>query len=301
MLLSRKKQRKMLPFREQQRKIAYFFILPALISLCIFFYLPVVATFYLSFTRYNILQPPKWIGIKGYTRLLGNPVFWKSLQNTAIYSLGYIPGKMALALLLALILNQKIKGVVVFRTLFYTPEITSIVAASLVWMWLYNVDSGIINFALIKLRLPPQKWLYSIKLALPSITAMCIWKDLGGSMIIFLAGLQRIPDQIYEAARIDGANKWNLFWGMTLPLLKPTSLFVLVWSLILSSQVFTAIYIMTSGGPANSTTTIVHQIYVNAFQYLKMGVGASMAVILFFLIFTLSLLNLKFFKGAEYY
>jgi len=301
MLLFRKKQKKMLPFREQQRKIAYFFILPALISLCIFFYLPVIATFYLSFTRYNILQSPQWIGIKGYTRLLANSLFWKSLQNTAVYSLGYIPGKMVLGLLLALILNQKIKGVVAFRTLFYTPMVTSVVAASLVWMWMYNVDTGIINYALTKLRLPPQKWLFSIKLALPSVTVISIWKDLGGSMIIFLAGLQRIPDQIYEAARIDGASRWNLFWNMTLPLLKPTTLLVLVWSLIDSSQIFTTIYIMTSGGPANSTTTIAHQIYVNAFQYLKMGVGSSMAVILFFLIFTLSFLNLKFFKGAEYY
>jgi len=291
----------MLSFKKQQRRIAYFFILPALISLCIFFYLPVIATIYLSFTRYNILQPPKWIGIKGYARLLENPIFWKSLRNTAVYSLGYIPGKMILALLLALALNQRIRGIVVFRTLFYTPVITSIVAASLIWMWLYNVDSGLINYALIKLGLPPQKWLYSTKLALPSITGMCIWKDVGASMIIFLAGVQRIPDQLYEAGRIDGANRWNLFWNITLPLLKPTTLFVLIWSLILSSQVFTAIYVMTSGGPANSTTTIVHQIYLNAFQYLKMGVGASMAVILFLLIFTLSLINIKFFKGSEYY
>jgi ABC-type sugar transport system permease subunit len=218
---------------------------------------------------------------------------------------------MALALLLALLLNTGLRGITVYRTVYYLPVVTSLVAVSLVWMWIYDPNYGLLNHFLQLLSealslllgrdivIPPQTWLADPGLAMLAIIAMSIWRGLGYNMVIYLAGLQSIPDHLYEAAIIDGATPWQRFWSITWPLLKPTTAFILVISVIGASQVFAQVYVMTNGGPNNATTVIVHQVFQNAFSFMKMGYASAMAFVLFGLIFVMSLINLRLLRGGE--
>jgi len=281
---------------------AYLFILPAFIFLALFFALPGIIAFILSFTEYNILNPPKFIGIKNYLTIFKDEVFLKALINTSYFSLLYISGKFILSFLIALALTKpQIRFKRFFLTCYYIPVITSVAAASMIWLWLYEPNVGIFNNILSFLHLPTSKWIYSSRAVIPSITFMTIWKDFGYSVILFIAGLSSIPKEIFEAATVDGAKGWILVRKITIPLLKPTILFVLVTSVIGSFQIFTAIYIMTQGGPANASTTVVHQIYLNAFAYLKMGKACAMAFILFIIILFFSLVQFKLVKESEEY
>ncbi len=286
--------------RRRQGLVAFFFLLPGIGLLVIFLLIPCITIFYFSFTKYSVIEAPEWVGFLNFKQLLLEDAIFKiATSNTAYYTLGTVPLTMAIGLILAVMVNAKIEFRTFFRVAFYLPVVTSIIAVSVIWMWLYNPTYGLINYFLQKLSLPTQNWLYDVKLAMPSIILMSVWQRVGYTMIIYLAGLQNIPDQSYEAAKIDGANKWNSFWYITLPLLKPTTLFVLIITIIGSFQVFSQIYVMTGGGPANATTTIVHQLYVNAFRYFSMGYAAAIAVLLFFIIFSLSALNFKFLGEAR--
>jgi ABC-type sugar transport system permease subunit len=245
---------------------------------------------YYSFTRYSILRPPIWIGIENYLRLLQDRVFLQSILNTVVYGFMYVPGKIVLALILALLLNARfVKPRGLFLAAYYIPVITSMAAASYIWIWIYQPDSGILNGLLGFIGIPQQQWIYASGSVLPSISMVTIWKDFGMSVVLFVAGLQSIPSHLYEAAIVEGANSWQRLWKITMPLLMPVFLLVLVTSIIMSFQVFTAIIIMTQGGPAYASTTIVHQIYLNAFTYLHMGRASAMSFVLLIIISVFSI------------
>jgi multiple sugar transport system permease protein len=292
--------------RTREERTAYLFLAPGLALFILFVLIPVIAAFYLSFCRYDIIHSPIWIGARNYSRigqdLADHGVFYLSLRNTAQYAIGTIPIGMALALGLALLLNARLRGVTLYRTTYYLPVVTSLVAVSLVWMWIYDPSYGLLNHLLMKLsggRITPQTWLANPGQAMPAIIAMSIWRGLGYNMVIYLAGLQGIPEHLYEAALLDGATPWQRFKAITWPLLKPTTAFIFVVSIIGASQVFAQVYVMTNGGPNNATTTIVHQIFQNAFSFMKMGYASAMAFVLFGLIFLLSLINLRLLRGGE--
>ena len=289
----------------RQALTAWAFLAPALALFILFVLTPIVAAFYLSLTRYDGVNPPIWIGAANYLRLgrdlAQGGLFARSLANTARYAVGVIPLGMGLALGLALLLNRKLRGVSFYRAAYYLPVVTSLVAVSMVWMWLYEPNYGLLNLLLARLGLPVQKWLDDPALAMPCIVAMSVWKGLGYNMVIFLAGLQGIPEHLHEAAAIDGAGAWQRFRHVTWPLLKPTTFFILVISVIGASQVFAQVYVMTNGGPNDATTTIVHQIFQNAFAFMKMGYASAMAFLLFLIIFVVTSINMRLFRGEVEY
>lgn len=280
--------------RRRETLAAYGFLLPNLIGFLIFTLLPVVAALLISLTDWNLLQPPKWVGLKNFVTLAQDPLFRKVLGNTAIYVLGTVPVQMILALLVAMALNQGLPGTLFFRAAFFMPVVTSAVAIALVWRWIYNADFGVLNSFLYMLGVSdPPNWLTSTRWALPSVMIMSVWQQIGFSMVLFLAGLQGVPEHLYEAARIDGAGPFQRFLFITVPMLTPTTFFVFVINIINSFQVFDQAFIMTGGGPANATNTIVYNIYQNAFQFFKMGYAAAMAWVLFAIIFVVTVVQFR--------
>jgi ABC-type sugar transport system permease subunit len=215
--------------------------------------------------------------------MLSDSTFWNALKNTLVYTLN-VPLAMAFSLTIALMMHRRLKWIGFLRTIYFLPSVTSFVAVALVWMWIYHPSFGIANFFLGLVGIPPLQWLNSTQTAMISVIIFSIWLGLGYQMVIFLAGLQGIPEEFYEAARIDGASNWQLFRRITLPLLKPTTFFILVTSLISSFQVFTSVYIMTAGGPVQSTDVIVYHIYTAAWEQLRMGYASAMSWVLFVII-----------------
>ena len=287
-------------YRKEQVKTAYLFITPALLGLAIFTFVPMVSALFLSFTEYNVLTSPKWIGLENYLRLFSDRDFGHSLTNTLLYALGTMPAKIFVSLLLAFLLNRKVKGLALFRGLYYAPEVTSMVAVSIIWLYMYNPQIGLFNIILGKFGIANQAWLFNPKLALPSLMLMGVWKNLGVNMIIYLAALQGVPRMYIEAADLDGATGWQIFWKIIWPLLSHATFFILITNLIGTIQVFDQIYVMTNGGPANATTTVVHQIYLRAFQQFHMGYASAMAFCLSIIIFALTLLNFRLRKTIDY-
>ncbi len=270
----------------------YAFLLPNIAGFLLFSALPVLATLVISTLKWDLIRPPSFVGLQNYAQLLtSDAVFWQVLLNTCYYVVGTVPASIVLSLLLAVAMNANVRGISVFRAIFFVPVISSSVAVAVMWQWLYNTDFGLINFVLRFLGVPPIPWLSSTAWAMPAVIIMAIWKHLGYSMVIFLAGLQGIPSALYEAAAIDGAGRWNRFWRLTVPLLAPTTFFILVISLINSFQVFDLAFILTRGGPGNATNTIVMDIYNQAFQFFQMGYAAAIAWVLFAIIFVVTLLQ----------
>ncbi|HHY97717.1 MAG TPA: sugar ABC transporter permease [Firmicutes bacterium] len=269
------------------------FISPWIIGFLIFTIYPIAASFYYSFTEFNILQPPDWVGLAGYKALVfEDPLFWISIKNTLFMLVFGLPPSLLLALFLAVLLNQNVKGKAFFRTVFYLPSILPAVATAMLWMWIFNPQYGLINVLLkILFGIEGPGWLVDARWSKPAFVVMGLW-GVGGSMVIFLAGLQSIPQQLYEAAEIDGANAWNQFWNITFPMLSPTVFFNLIMGTIGMFQYFTAPYIMTRGvgsnvppgSPLNSTLFYALYLFQNAFAYFKMGYASAMAWILFLLI-----------------
>ena len=272
---------------------AALFLLPNLLGFLVFIFWPLIASFGLSFTSWDLLTPIKWVGLENYKTLISDQVFWKVLWNTIYFTVGNVPVGIILSLFLAIALNQKIKGITIFRAVYFLPVISSTVAVAIVWQWLYNPQFGLLNYLLSLVGIDGPNWLSSTTWAMPAVIITSIWRGLGFNMLLFLAGLQGIPETYYEAAKIDGANWWVLFKNITIPLLSPTTFFVVVISIINSFQVFDQIYIMTAGGPARSTSVLVHYLYQNAFQYFKMGYASAIGYVLFFLVFTVILIQLK--------
>ena len=272
-----------------------------MIGILVFVLGPVIAGLLLSFTQWDILSSPRWISIGNYKELLHDTLFWTGLKNTAYYVLLTVPAGMVVSLLLAILVNVPLRGVNFFRSTYFLPVVTSTVAISIVWKWLYNPEFGILNFILNLIGLPSKQWLSDPKLAMPCIAIMSIWHGMGYDMVIFLAGLKGIPTHLYEAAKIDGASRTQMFLWITLPLLTPTLFFVLVMSVISSFQVFGEIYVMTNGGPGNATLTYNYFLYQNAFLWFKMGYAASLGYVLFLIIFLLTLMQVKFLGGRVSY
>lgn len=288
-------------FFSNEHVVGYLFVAPLILGLLIFTYGPVLAAFFLSFTKGDYISTPKWIGLGNYQALLKEDLFWKSMQNTLYYVVGVVPAGLLLSLLLALAMNQKLRGIVFFRSIFFLPTITSSVAISLMWLWIYNPEFGVLNFLLKQIGIKGPTWLSSSTWAMPAIIIMSIWRGLGYNMLIYLAGLQGIPEVYYEAAEIDGAGSWAKFRNITLPLLSPTTFMLLILSLIGAFQVFEYTYVMTGGGPVYATLTIVLHIYNNAFRSFLMGYASALAYVLFFILLSLTLIQLRFQRRWVHY
>lgn len=264
-------------------------LLPSLIGMFTFLMLPVISSFVLSFTEWDMIGDIGWVGFDNYAAALADPAVQTALLNTLVYILGYLPAVVAIALGLALLLNRRIKGRVVFRAIYFVPVVTSWVAVSLIWKWLLNPQYGLINFALSLVGIKGPGWLFDPNWAMAGVILTSIWKDIGFVTVIYLAGLQDIPEPLYEAAALDGATPWQRFWSITWPMLAPTTFFVTTISLISSFQVFDQVWIMTQGGPAGATSVMVELIYKNAFSYFKMGYASAISWILFALIFAVTI------------
>ncbi len=280
---------------------AYLLLLPTLVGLALFQVGAVVASFGISFTKFTVVRPPVLVGLANYERLVTDDRFWKVLWNTTYFTLGNVPLGIALALVLAIAMNQKIKGIAVFRTVYFLPVVSSMVAVSLLWSWLYARDIGLLNWLLGRVGIPRVPWLSSVRWAMPSVIIMSIWKTLGYDMVIFLAGLQSIPPELYEAAKIDGAGSWRLFRHITIPMISPIIFFVLILSVVGSFQVFAQTYVMTQGGPLWSTLTLVYYIFQWAFQRFSMGYASALAYVLFLIIMAITLVQFWFEKRWVHY
>jgi len=279
--------------RRREATLGYLFISPWVLGLLIFTIGPFIASLYLSFTTYSILQPGNWVGLRNYvTAFTDDRLFYKVLWNTAYYVLGSVPLRIVLAFALALLLNTSVRGLTMWRTLFYVPSITPIVATIVLWRYLLHPKFGLINYALSLVGIKAIPWLTSPIWSKPALLVMSVWW-VGGNMVIFLAGLQGIPQHLYEAAELDGANAWRRLRHVTLPMMTPTIYFNLVMNLINAFQVFTQSFIMTRGGPLDSTRFYMHYLYDNAFLYFKMGYASALAWVLFVIIFALTLLTVK--------
>ncbi|MDQ3811606.1 MAG: sugar ABC transporter permease [Chloroflexota bacterium] len=279
----------------------YLFIAPAMVIFIVFTLLPVAVALYLSFTNYDVFTRREWIGAANYGEVFEDELFWRALWNTATYTVWTIPLSMSIGLGLALLLNQRLRGLGFYRTVYYVPVVTSMVAVAMIWIQLFDPLYGVISNALEVIGLRGIDWLGDPALAMPSIIAVSVWKVIGWNMLIYLAGLQGIPEHLKEAAAIDGASAPQTFWNVTLPLLAPTTFFIFVTSLIGAFQVFDQVYVMTGGGPANATTTLVHQIYNAAFKSLAMGYASAMSFVLFGIILLFSVLSTRAIRGEIAY
>lgn len=266
-------------------------LLPSLLGVGIFVAIPVLASFGLSFAHWNMLSPAKWVGLQNYLELFKEPLFWQVMKNTFYYAVAVVCLEVPLALLLAVAMNQPGWVIKVFRTIYFLPVVTSMVAIALVWNWMYDPKYGLLNAALTAVGLPAIEWLYDAKWAMPALIVMGVWKNLGYSMVIFLAGLQTISAELYEAAEIDGANKVQQFFNVTLPQMGPTLFFVSVMSTITAFQVFDPVYIMTQGAPENSTNVAVYWLYQNAFEFFNVGRASAIAYVLFAVILCLTMIQ----------
>lgn len=283
---------------------AYLFLSPMLILFLVFTVFAVVYSFYLSFHEWNILDPEQiFVGLENYARLLTDRRFHQAVFNTVYYVVFSVPLTMAAGLTIALLLNTKIRLRGIFRTLYFIPNITPLVVSSIIWKWVYQGDYGLLNYYLMQLGViqEPLLWLADPNLAMPAVIIMTIWGGAGYHMVIYLAGLQAIPEEFYDAAKVDGANGLQRFRYITLPLLMPTSLFLLITSVIGSFQVFTQIYIMTNGGPLNRTTTIGYYLYEKAFRQFDMGYASALAYALFGLILVFTIIQLRLMRNEIQY
>lgn len=260
----------------------WLFILPAVVGMLTFTLFPVIMSMWGSLTKWDAINPPVFIGLDNYvTMLTFDKFFRKVFGNTLYYTLGAVPLRTLAALGLALLVNRKMKGVTLYRTCYFAPVVTSAIAIGVVWSWVLAPEYGLLNNFLKIIGIKGPDWLADGSWAMPGVIIVEIWHGAGYAMVIFLAGLQGIPDVFYEAAKIDGAGAWSRFRHITVPLLSPTTFFILVTGFIGSFQVFGLIYIMTSGGPANATNVYIYYLYQNAFAYFKMGYACALAWVLF--------------------
>lgn len=281
----------------RRQLIPYAFLAPALLVLTLTVFWPALRAFYLSFTEYgiNLTEPPQWVGLANFQKLLKDKTFWQTFWNTIVYLIGVVPVLAIAPLGLAILVNQKLRGMRWFRVAYYTPVVISMVVAGIAWRWLY-AETGLFNQLLewltgYPIRIP---WLTSPDLALFSVMVVTIWKGLGYYMVIYLAGLQGIPQELYEAAAIDGSDSWRKHLDITLPLMAPYLFLVSVISAIAATKVFEEVFIMTQGGPRSSSKTVVYYVYEQAFGNLEMSYACTIGLVLFLIILTLSLVRLRF-------
>ena len=271
----------------------YFFLLPALIVLGLTVFYPAIRAFYLSFTQYeyDLTQAPTWVGLKNFQRLVRDPIFWQTFRNTLLYLVCVVPVLVTLPLALAILVNQKLRGIHWFRVAYYVPVVISMVVAGIAWKWLY-ADSGLLNQLLQAIGLPSVPWLTSPNWAIFSVMVVTVWKGLGYYMVIYLAGLQAIPQELYEAAAIDGSDGIKKHWDITIPLMRPYLFLVAVISAISATKVFEEVYVMTRGGPNHASETIVYYLYNKAFNELEISYACTIGLVMFLLILVLSVVRL---------
>jgi len=291
--MKNKTKKKQLRYNFSQRWFIICSLAPVIFLWGLTYMWPVVYGVCLSLTKYNLLRPPKFIGLNNFFALFRDSIFKKSLRATLLFVCYAVPANIVITLLIALALNKITKLLGIFRTIYFAPATMSLAVVSLLWVFIYACPEGIINQILQLIGMPTQNWLTNPHLALPSLVVMILWVDIGYNVVLFIAGLQGIPRHFYEAAQIDGANNWQLFWKITMPLLRPTLLFVIVMTSIWYFQVFAPMQIMTGGGPNYSTNVLSLYIYNNGFTYLKMGYASSLAIILFTLIIILTFIYFK--------
>lgn len=279
----------------------YLFLSPWMTGFVLFTAGPVVASLIFSFSLYDVLTPMRWAGLDNYAKLLVDELFLQALKVTSVYSVGSVSLGITASFTVAVVLNRNIRGVSLFRTIFYVPSVISGVAVSLLWLWLFNPDFGLINYVLWKLfRIEGPAWIYSIQWAIPSLIIMSLW-GIGGGIVIYLARLQSIPTELYEAAEIDGAGAWRRLRSITFPMMTPVIFFNLIMGIIGSFQVFTQAYVMTRGGPGYATLFYVLYIYRYAFEYYRMGYASALAWVLFSILLLLTLLVFRTATHWVYY
>jgi ABC-type sugar transport system permease subunit len=273
--------------------VALLFLAPSTLVFAVFVFLPLFFTFILSLTDWNLISPEKpFVGLANFAKLVHDRLFWKVLWNTTVFSLFSVTGAMIVGLLLATLLNKKLPGRTVYRTGIFLPYVTTPAAMALVWLWIFDAKYGLLNMLLGFVGVRGPEWIGSVHWALPAIVIMTIWRFVGYDMLIFLSGLQRIERELIEAATVEGARSFTIFRSIVLPLLSPTTLFIAVTTLITMFQNFETVYIMTQGGPVNSTNMLVLYLYQNAFQFFEAGYASTIAVILFLLMLGLTTLQL---------
>lgn len=282
----------------RQTLVAYAFLSPSLVLFLIFRHGPAVFSLVLSFFNWTMVDKPEFVGTRNFTQLAQDDVFWKALWNTVKYTILAVPPDIIIALLLAVLLNQQLRGMKFFRLAYFIPVVTSGALIAIVWRWLYQ-PHGIINGFLLDVGLTPRAWLTDTSLVLPSLAAMAIWKHVGFNVLILLAGLQSIPPELEEAARLDGAGRIRIFFNITLPLLKPVVVLATILTTIGSFQMFDAAFVMTGGGPFYASTTLVYYTYLKAFDQYQMGYGATIAFVLFLIILVVTLIQRRVLKGDE--
>ncbi|MFD0019718.1 carbohydrate ABC transporter permease [Streptomyces sp. NPDC058382] len=286
------------PGRRRQRA-GMLLVAPALLHATLWIGLPVVASVVLAFTKYDVLTAPQFVGLDNFRDMLDDAVFRKSIVNTVIYTFFTVPFGMALGLLMALALHTGLKARGIFRTAIFLPQVTATVAIALVWLWIYNPGNGLFNTLLSLVGINGPAWLASTSWAMPSVILVGIWQGIGMKMLIYLAALQSLPKELYEAASVDGASKVRQFFSITLPLLKPATFFVLITSMISAFQSFDQIYILTDGGPANSTTMMTYEIYKSAFREFRVGYACAQSLVLFVLLMGFTLVNRRIMGGTR--
>ena len=284
----------------QEAVYGWLFVGPHVAGLFVFTIGAILVSGYLSLTEWDLFGTPVWVGFGNYQRLWEDEIFWKTLYNTIYYAGLRVPLSIAFSLMVAILMNLKIPGILWWRVIYFVPAVSSSVAIALIWRWIYSKDFGLLNAMLGWLGLPAMSWLSSETLAMPSMIIMSVWWSVGTNMVIYLAALQGVPDQLYEAAEIDGAGAWHRFWHVTFPMITPTTFFLLILGTIGSLQIFDIFYVMTQGGPNFATTSLVMYIFQNAFEYLEMGYASAVAWVLFAIIMLLSLVQLKFSQWVHY-
>ena len=288
--------------RPAETRIAVFFLLPAFAVIFLFHVIPAFYAWYISFFRFDNLSPMIFTGFSNYARLLKDGMFWKSLFNTFYFAAGTIPLSIIISVFIAVLLNQKIRGLSFFRTAYFLPVITSMNAVAMVWLWIFQPDIGLLNYILGFFGVSRINWLMDPVWAMPAVIMVSVWKNIGYNIIIFLVGLQTIPGEYYEAAQLDGAGDMQTFKNVTWPLLMPTVFFVTLISLINSFHTFTQIYMLTpDGGPLKSTSVIVFYLYENAFKNFDMGYASAISFVVFLITFVLTVLQNKFWGSKIHY
>ncbi|RZU62535.1 carbohydrate ABC transporter permease [Zhihengliuella halotolerans] len=289
--------------RRQARRntlIGWSFILPNFLGFLAFTLIPVIAAFGLAFMHWNSFSTPRWVGLENFRTMFASETFWIALRNTVVYTIGHVPLTLALALGLALLVNRKLKGIGLFRVAIFFPYITSLVAVAVVWNMLFNPESGPINQFLMWIGISdPPGWTSSTTWAMPAVIITSVWRDMGYYMVLYLAGLQAIPRELYEAAEVDGASAWQRFWNVTLPGLRPTTFFVVVMLTVASFKVFDLIVVMTEGGPGRSTTVLSQLIYREGILQGEFGYSSAISLVLFLLVLGVTVVQFRIQQRRE--
>lgn len=285
---------------QRQAAWGYLFAAPATLHIALWTGLPIVVALALSLTSYDMLNPPEWLGFGNYATLVQDPIFRRAMLNTLILAIVGVPISMFISLALAVMLDQGLRGTSVFRTAVFLPHVTATVAIAMIWLWIYSPgDNGLINMALSFVGIPNQQFLVSPDQALGSVILVTIWQGIGLKMMIYLASLQGIDRQLYEAANIDGASVVQKFFKITVPMLRPTTFFILVTSIVGNFQTFDLVYVLTAGGPANATTVVTYEIYQTAFQQFRMGLASAQSMVLLLVLAFLTILSRRITGGRD--